>query len=250
MKIYQVKDYQEMSLKTAEIIAAQVILKPDSLLGLATGSTPLGAYQLLVKWCQEGLLDFSKVTTINLDEYQGLPETSDQSYVYFMRKHLFDHINIDRNRTFLPDGMEPDREKACRDYNELLKTLGKTDLQLLGLGHNGHIGFNEPGSYFEKETHCVKLSERTRSANRRFFSSEEEVPHYAFTMGIQNIMNAHHILLAVSGEAKAEMVKEAFFGPITPAVPASVLQLHDHFTLVADEAALSKCEKESLAMEE
>ena len=158
-----------------------------------------------------------------------------------MNENLFDHINIDKSRTFLPDGMEADSDKACRDYNEIIQAVGGVDLQLLGLGHNGHIGFNEPGIAFETETHCVNLTERTIKANMRFFPTEKDVPRQAYTMGIKTIMSAKKILVVVSGEDKADIVKEAFFGPVTPAVPASILQLHNDVIVVADEAALAKC---------
>lgn len=228
-----------MSRKAANIISAQIILKPDSVLGLATGSTPLGLYRQLAEWCDRGDLDFSQVTTVNLDEYKGLSKEDPQSYYYFMHENLFKKINIDRNKTFLPDGMEVDSDKACAQYNEILSSVGTVDIQLLGLGHNGHIGFNEPGSIFEKETHCVTLTDQTIQANRRFFESEEDVPRQAYTMGIKTIMSARQILVVVSGADKADIVKKAFFGPITPQVPASVLQLHPNVTLVADEAALA-----------
>ena len=240
MKIYRAKDYNDMSRKAANIISAQVIMKPGCVLGLATGSTPIGAYRQLVEWYKKGDLDFSEVTTVNLDEYRGLTRENDQSYYYFMNENLFDHINIDKSRTFLPDGMEADSDKACRDYNEIIQSVGGVDLQLLGLGHNGHIGFNEPGIAFETETHCVNLTERTIKANMRFFPAEKDVPRQAYTMGIKTIMSAKK-LLVVSGEDKADIVKEAFFGPVTPAVPASILQLHNDVIVVADEAALAKC---------
>ena len=242
MRIYAAKDYKDMSRKAANLISAQVIMKPDCVLGLATGSTPIGAYRRLVQMNQEGDLDFSRVTTVNLDEYKGISPDNSQSYRYFMDENLFNKVNIDKRMTYVPDGMEADSQTACRKYNEILRAVGPADLQLLGLGHNGHIGFNEPGDIFEKETHCVTLSERTIQANRRFFDSEEEVPRQAYTMGIGTIMSARNILLLVAGQDKAEIVKNAFFGPITPRVPASVLQLHPGVILVADEAALSQCD--------
>lgn len=240
MKIYKAMDYKDMSRKAANIISAQVIMKPDCVLGLATGSTPIGTYQQLVEWYKKGDLDFSGVTTVNLDEYKGLPRTNDQSYYYFMHENLFDQVNVNPENTHLPDGMEPDSEKECARYEELICSLGGVDLQLLGLGHNGHIGFNEPGEAFEKETHCVNLQERTIEANKRFFASADEVPRQAYTMGIKTIMQAKKILVVVSGEDKADIVAKAFFGPVTPAVPASILQMHNDVTLVGDEAALSK----------
>ena len=240
MKIYKAKDYKDMSRKAANIISAQVIMKPNCVLGLATGSTPIGTYDQLVEWYNKGDLDFSEVTTVNLDEYKGLPRTNDQSYYYFMHQHLFDRVNIDPERTNVPNGMEPDAEKECGRYEELICSLGGVDLQLLGLGHNGHIGFNEPGEAFEKETHCVDLTESTIEANKRFFASADDVPKQAYTMGIKTIMQAKKILIVVNGENKADIVERAFFGPVTPEVPASILQLHNDVTLVGDEAALAK----------
>ena len=240
MKIYKAKDYKDMSRKAANIISAQVIMKPNCVLGLATGSTPIGTYDQLVEWYNKGDLDFSEVTTVNLDEYKGLPRTNDQSYYYFMHQHLFDRVNIDPERTNVPNGMEPDAEKECGRYEELIRSLGGVDLQLLGLGHNGHIGFNEPGEAFEKETHCVDLTESTIEANKRFFASADDVPKQAYTMGIKTIMQAKKILIVVNGENKADIVERAFFGPVTPEVPASILQLHNDVTLVGDDAALAK----------
>ncbi len=239
MKIKIAEDYYQMSRIAANIISAQIIIKPDCVLGLATGSSPIGTYNQLVRWYEKGDLDFSEVTTINLDEYKGLSPDNPQSYRYFMNHHLFDRVNIQKSRTYVPDGLEADAEKACADYNAIIKNCGGIDLQLLGLGRNGHIGFNEPGAAFEKETHCVNLTQSTIDANSRFFSSEEEIPKQAYTMGIKSIMQAHKILVIVNGIQKAEIVKQAFFGPITPQVPASVLQLHPDVTLVADKEALS-----------
>ena len=211
MIICRTKDYQDLSRKAANIIRAQVILKPDCVLGLATGSSPVGTYQNLVKWYQKGDLDFSNVSSINLDEYRGLRPDNDQSYRYFMDTNLFNHINIDKSKTFVPNGLEEDSQKACDDYDQIIETMGGVDLQLLGLGHNGHIGFNEP-----------------------------DVPRQAYTMGIRSIMLAKKIVMVVSGEDKAEILKNVVNGPITPQVPASVLQLHRDVVIVADEAALSK----------
>ena len=241
MKICRAKDYNDMSRKAANLISAQIIMKPNCVLGLATGSTPVGTYRQLVEWYEKGDLDFSEVMTVNLDEYKGLARENPQSYYYFMNENLFGKVNINKTRTFLPDGTEPDSKTACEHYNEILRAVGDVDLQLLGLGHNGHIGFNEPGESFSTETHCIDLSEQTIKANARFFETLEEVPRQAYTMGVKTIMSARRILIIVSGEDKAEIVKRAFFGPITPQVPASILQLHRNVTLVADEAALSKC---------
>lgn len=240
MRIIETKDYNDMSKKAANILSAQVIMKPDCVLGLATGSTPIGTYEKLVEWYEKGDLDFSQVTSVNLDEYKGLDRKNDQSYYCFMHEHLFNHVNIKEENTNVPDGTQPDGEKECARYEELIRSLGGVDLQLLGLGHNGHIGFNEPADAFDKTTHCVDLTESTIEANKRFFASADEVPRQAYTMGIGTIMQAKKILIIVSGEDKADIVRDAFFGPVTPRVPASILQMHSDVTLVADEAALSK----------
>ena len=240
MRIYKAKDSEEMSRKAAGIVSAQIIMKPDCVLGLATGSTPLGLYKQLIEWYRNGDLDFSGVRTVNLDEYKGISRENDQSYYYFMHQNLFDHVNIPIENTHLPNGMEPDSEKECRRYEELIQSMGSVDLQLLGIGHNGHIGFNEPADAFDKLVHCVNLTQSTIEANKRFFASAEEVPKQAYTMGIQTIMRSKKILIIANGEGKADIVRDAFFGPITPRVPASILQLHNDVTLVADEAALSK----------
>ena len=240
MKIYAAKDYNDMSRKAGNLIAAQIIMKPDAVLGLATGSTPVGTYQCLTEWYKAGTLSFKTVRSVNLDEYKGLNRENDQSYYYFMHDHLFNHVNIRPECTNVPNGMEPDAEKECRRYEALIDSLGGADLQLLGLGHNGHIGFNEPAPVFEKMTHCVDLTESTIEANKRFFASADEVPKQAYTMGIGTIMKAKKILVVVSGEDKAEIVAKAFSGDVTPEVPASILQMHQDVTVVADKAALSK----------
>lgn len=242
MKIIKAKDYDDMSRKAANIISAQVIMKPDCVLGLATGSTPIGMYKQLVEWYNKGDLDFGDVTTVNLDEYRGLPKENEQSYYYFMHSHLFDYVNINPERTFLPDGMSEDPDAECARYEEVIRATGGVDLQLLGMGHNGHIGFNEPGEAFEKGTHCVDLQPRTIEANKRFFASIDDVPKQAYSMGIRTIMQAKKILVIVSGEDKAEALRNSLFGPVTPKVPGSILQMHPNVTIVADEAALSKCD--------
>lgn len=239
MRIICAKDYKEMSEMAADIIGAQVLLKPDAVLGLATGSTPIGTYEELVRRYEAGRLDFGKIKTVNLDEYRGLTRDNDQSYYYFMHSHLFDHININKNNTKVPDGMEPDALKAGQDYENIIKNYGGIDLQLLGLGNNGHIGFNEPGDEFIDKTHVVDLTESTIEANKRFFASIDDVPKQAYTMGIGSIMRAKRVLMVVNGKGKAEIVKEAFFGPITPKVPASILQLHNDFIMIGDVEALS-----------
>ena len=239
MRIYKTKNYDEMSKKAAQIIAAQIELKPECVLGLATGSTPVGTYQNLVKWYQEGSLDFSGVSSCNLDEYKGLSPENEQSYRYFMNHNLFDHVNIDPANCNIPDGMNTNAEEERARYDAVIDSLGGADLQLLGLGPNGHIGFNEPCDQFVKGTNKVTLTASTIDANARFFTSREDVPTHAYTMGIGAIMKAKRVLLVVNGENKARAVKDCFFGPICPQAPGSILQLHPDFTLVADEEALS-----------
>ena len=248
MRIYVTEDYQAMSRKVANLLAAQVMMKPDCVLGLATGSTPVGAYQRLVELYRAGDVDFSQVRSINLDEYVGLAPTHDQSYRYFMQSNLFDHVNIDPANTNVPLGLAEDPAAECRRYNQVIHDLGPIDIQLLGMGHNGHIGFNEPADHFPLGTHLVDLTHSTIEANKRFFASEADVPRQALTMGIGTIMRARNILVVVSGKDKAEIVRKAFCGPVTPQVPASVLQLHADVTLVGDEEALSEIRKEGMAV--
>lgn len=243
MKIIKTKNYDEMSVKAANLIGAQIVMKPDSVIGLATGSSPIGTYKELIRRCDAGEVDFSDITTVNLDEYRGLPRDNDQSYYYFMNHNLFDHVNIDKARTHVPNGMVEDAEKECADYEKLIKSIGGVDLQLLGLGHNGHIGFNEPADQFDKETHCVDLQESTIEANKRFFASADDVPRQAYTMGIGTIMQAKKVVVVVSGKDKAEIVKKAFTGPVTPSVPASILQMHRDVIVICDEDAYSEIEK-------
>ena len=240
MRIYRAKDYDEMSRKAANIIAAQMTLKPDSVLGLATGSTPIGTYRELIAKYSQGDIDFSRIKTANLDEYRGLPRENDQSYYYFMYENLFRHVNIDMANTNIPNGMEPDSDAECARYEKVIESLGGVDLQLLGLGHNGHIGFNEPADHFARMTNCVNLQASTIEANKRFFESADQVPKQAYTMGIKTIMQARKVLMVANGKGKADIVKKAFFGPVTPEVPASILQMHPDFILVGDEEALSE----------
>ena len=240
MRVYCAENYAAMSRRAANIISAQVITKPDSVLGLATGGTPVGAYQRLVECYKEGDLSFAEIRSVNLDEYYGLSPRHEQSYRYFMQSNLFDHIDIKPENTHVLNGLAKDPAEECAKYNQLIEDLGGIDLQLLGMGHNGHIAFNEPGDDFGLETHLVTLTDRTIDANTRFFDSRDDVPRQALSMGIKNIMNARRILMVVSGEDKAEAVLKAFAGPVTKEVPASVLQLHPDVTLVADKAALSR----------
>ena len=239
MKIIRTKDYADMSRKAANIISAQVIMKPDCVLGLATGSTPIGTYNQLVEWCEKKDLSFSKMHSVNLDEYRGLGGDHDQSYRWFMNHYLFSRVDIDVSKTNVPNGLAEDPDAECARYDALIDSLGGIDLQLLGLGRNGHIGFNEPADAFVKGTNKVALTKATIDANARFFASREDVPRFAYTMGIGSIMKAKRVLLVVNGKNKAQAVKDCFFGPIRPQAPGSILQLHPDFTLIADEEALS-----------
>lgn len=241
MKIYQRDDYTTMSRQVANIIAAQITLKPDCVLGLATGSTPIGTYKELIRANEQGDLSFAQVSSINLDEYVGLSPLHDQSYRYFMKDNLFDHVNIRPECTHVPNGMADDLTAECSRYNQLIDDMGGIDLQLLGMGHNGHVGFNEPTDHFELGTNHVTLAQSTIEANARFFGDDlSQVPTAAITMGIKNIMQAKTVLVAVSGEGKVDIVYKAFCGPVTPEVPASILQMHPNVILVGDKAALRK----------
>jgi len=232
MRIIKCENYAEVSRKAANLIASQITVKPDAVLGLATGSTPIGAYQLLIEQYNKGDLDFSEVTTVNLDEYVGLSPENDQSYRYFMNDNLFDHVNVRKDHTFVPNGLAADVNAECAEYEKRIEDLGGIDLQLLGIGGNGHVGFNEPAAAFDTVTHVVELKESTRQANARFFASIDEVPTHALTMGLKGIMGAKKVLLVANGPKKAEIVEKAFFGPVTPEVPASILQLHPDVTVI------------------
>jgi len=232
MKFIEVKTYEEMSKIAASIIASQIISKPNAVLGLATGSTPIGTYQKLVQWYESGYLDFSEITSVNLDEYYGLDGENDQSYRYFMNDNLFDHVNIDKSRTFVPNGLAADPKAEGKEYDDRIRALGGIDIQLLGIGLDGHIGFNEPAPVFTAETHIVDLDESTIEANARFFNSIEDVPKKAITMGMMSIMQAKKVLLIASGKNKEEIVKKSFCGPVDPFVPASILQLHPDLTVI------------------
>ncbi|MEE0945177.1 MAG: glucosamine-6-phosphate deaminase [Clostridia bacterium] len=235
MNYIKVNSYDELSQKAANIIAAQVIMKSCSVLGLATGSSPLGTYEKLVQMCKAGDLDFSAVTSVNLDEYVGLAADNKQSYRYFMDTNLFSKINIDKSKTYVPNGCADDMKDEGDRYDALIKGLGGIDLQLLGIGLDGHIGFNEPDEFFTKETHLVTLDQSTIEANARFFGSKDEVPTKAITMGMMSIMQAKKVLLIANGKNKKDIVEQAFFGPITPKVPASILQLHPDLTVIYSE---------------
>lgn len=235
MRIIEVESYEKLSALAADIIGAQVLLKPDCVLGLATGSSPLGTYANLVKRYEDGLLDFSKVRTVNLDEYCGLKGDDPQSYRYFMDTNLFNKVNVDKQNTHLPDGSAPDMDAESQRYEALVESLGWPDLQLLGIGQNGHIGFNEPEDTFPTTVHTVKLTESTINANSRLFDKPEDVPTHAITMGIGAIMKAKRVLL-IAGADKAAIVEKAFHGPVTPQVPASILQLHRDATVIFSKA--------------
>ncbi len=235
MKFITTKTYEEMSNKAADIIAAQIIVKPNCVLGLATGSSPVGTYKRLIEDNKNGKIDFSTVTSVNLDEYVGLDVSNDQSYRYFMNDNLFNHVNIDKAKTFVPNGCAADLKAEGENYDNMIKALGGIDLQLLGIGLDGHIGFNEPDAYFTGPTHEVVLDESTIKANARFFASEDEVPKTAITMGMMSIMQAKKIVLVANGAAKKEIVEKSFFGPIDPQVPASILQLHPDVTVIYSE---------------
>ena len=235
MNFIKVNTYEELSAKAAELICAQVTMKPNCVLGLATGSSPVGAYKKMIAKCRAGEVDFSKVSSINLDEYVGLDGKSDQSYRYFMDTNLFDHINIDKANTRVPSGIAADLAAEAKAYDEHIEEMGGIDLQLLGIGLDGHIGFNEPDEVFTKETHVVDLDPSTIESNARFFASADDVPRKAITMGMGGIMTAKKVLLIANGAAKKEIVEKAFCGPITPAVPASILQLHPDLTVIYSE---------------
>lgn len=237
MRIIIASDYADMSRKAADIISSQVQRKPESVLGLATGTTPIGLYEDLVEDCSCGTVSFARTTTFNLDEYRGIAADHPQSYRHFMNVHLFDHIDIAAERTHVPDGANPDAEAVCTAYEQAILDAGGIDLQLLGLGLNGHVGFNEPHDEFPVRAHCVDLTQSTIEANSRLFDRIDDVPRQAYTMGIGTIMKARALLVVVSGASKAEIVRTSCCGPVIPQVPASVLQLHPNVTYMLDEAA-------------
>ena len=239
MQIYQVETYEEMSKKAADIIAAHMVLKPDMTLGLATGSTPVGTYKALIEKYHQGTIDFSQITTFNLDEYVGLPAQNDQSYRYFMEDNLTNHINIPETNINFLNGMTNDPVAECTHYENSIREAGGIELQLLGLGHNGHIAFNEPSDHFERKTTLVELTQSTIEANTRFFALESDVPRKALSMGIGTIMAARNILIIVSGEEKAKAVRDVICGPVTPQVPASILQFHPSVIFIGDAGACS-----------
>ena len=242
LNIIKVKTPEEMGKAAADEFEAVIHAKPACVIGLATGSTPLPLYRELIAREKAGLIDFSRVRSANLDEYKGLAPDHPQSYRRFMQENLFDHISIKPENTIVPDGLAADIPAMCEAYERKIEDWGGVDIQLLGIGHDGHIGFNEPGSAFVAPTHVVDLTERTIEANSRFFASADDVPRQAYTMGTQTIMYARMILVVANGEAKAQAVHDMCYGPVTPECPASILQLHTNCVVVADEAALSLCE--------
>lgn len=240
MNLIEVRDYTEMSQKAAEYIIEKVRRIPNIKLGLATGGTPIGTYQNLIEDHQKNKTSYQNVLTFNLDEYVGLSGDNQNSYRYFMNDKLFNHIDIDKNNTFIPRGNVEDIEAECQRYEELIHHHGGVDLQVLGIGSNGHIGFNEPGTSFTSKTHVVNLTASTIEANARFFNSKEEVPTKAITMGISSIMKSKEILLLISGEKKREAMQKLLHAEVTESFPASILRNHPSVTIIADQAALAK----------
>ncbi|MBN8201613.1 MULTISPECIES: glucosamine-6-phosphate deaminase [Bacillaceae] len=244
MKIIRTADYNDMSQKAAQLMIEKIRLQPDMTLGLATGSTPKGVYAELINDHQKNGTSYEKITTINLDEYIGLPPSDPSSYRHFMNSELFDQLDIRLENTHLPNGAAEDMSQECERYEQLIKELVDIDLQLLGIGRNGHIGFNEPGTSFHSRTHVVDLAESTRKANARFFNSIEDVPAQAITMGIASILDSREILLLASGSAKAEAIRQLIYAEPDEQFPASALKLHANVTIIADEEALSLVSKD------
>ena len=239
MNVGVVDTYKEIGEKAADIFVAQLLMKPNSILGLATGSTPLSLYEALIQRYKDGKIDFSQVTSFNLDEYVGLAPDHEQSYRYFMEKNLFEHINIDKNKTYVPDGLVKDADAFGKAYDQQIKDMGYIDLQILGIGANGHIGFNEPDKIFTYATHKVDLAETTIKANSRFFDSIDDVPKQAISMGIGTIMKSKKIILMATGEAKAQAIRDAIYTDPAPEHPASILQFHQNVTVIVDKEAAS-----------
>jgi len=237
MRIILADNYEEMSKKAAAIVRNQIILKPDCVLGLATGDTPIGMYKELIKMHDNKEVDFSEVTTFNLDEYCKLNRDNTQSYYYYMNHNFFKHINVKKENTYIPNGAAKDIDEECRNYERQIKNKGGIDLQVLGIGANGHIGFNEPDINFEAETHLVKLDKMTIEANSRFFSSKDEVPTTAISMGIETIMKSRMIVLLANGEIKADAIYKTVKGKMCPEVPASIIQLHPNATMIIEKNA-------------
>ena len=247
MRLIVCDNQQEIANVGADMIAEVVVANPTAVLGLATGSTPVPMYQELIRRYEAGNLDFSSVRSVNLDEYYPLAPDNDQSYRYFMNHQLFDHINIDKNNTNVPDGLAADPAAACKAYEDIIRNLGGIDIQVLGIGGNGHIGFNEPAEALDPLTHLTDLTEDTIKANSRFFESEADVPRYALTMGIGTILSARRIMLIATGEAKAKAIATVLSGKLTTSCPASMLSLHNDVTVICDRAAVSLCDEATIA---
>lgn len=243
IQLYVTKDYQELSELAAQIVAEQIQAKPDSIIGFATGGTPLGLYTELIRKYERGELDFSQITTFNLDEYVGLTRDHPQSYYYFMWENLFSKVNVQKENINFPSGIFTNSEEVCRQYEEVVEKAGGIDLQILGIGTNGHIGFNEPARTLEVSTHLVELAEETIEANARFFGDKSEVPRRAITMGVGSIMKSKSILLLANGKNKAEAVSHIFSGIVDPMVPATLLQLHPSVKLIVDKEAAEIIER-------
>ncbi len=240
MRVIVCKNYEEMSDKATDLVRSQIVLKPDSVLGLATGSTPIGLYQRLCKLYEKGDIDFSEVTTFNLDEYYPISKDNSQSYYYFMNEQLFSHINVDKSKTFIPNGETDDPEKECEAYEALIEEAGGIDLQILGIGQNGHIGFNEPDENLNTKTHLTGLTQNTIDANSRFFEKKEDVPTKALTMGIATILKSKKIIIMANGESKRAAVAELLNEDITTSTPATMLKVHPDVVLICDEEAFGK----------
>lgn len=243
MNLMITKNYEELSKVAANEMAKIIKKKPNAVLGLATGGSPIGMYKELIRMNKDGEIDFSEITTVNLDEYIGLSGDHDQSYRYFMNENLFKHININKERTFVPNGLAQNVEEECRNYDAKIQEFGGIDVQLLGVGNNGHIAFNEPDINLVAGTHLTGLTEATIEANARFFDSKEDVPTTALTMGLGEIMKSKKIIVIASGEGKAEVVKAMLSGKISTNMPASMLQMHRDVTVIIDEDAAKLLEK-------
>ncbi|OAA93128.1 glucosamine-6-phosphate deaminase [Clostridium coskatii] len=237
MRVIIADNYKEMSKKAAVMVSSQVILKHDSVLGLATGDTPLGMYKELIKLYEDKEVDFSGVTTFNLDEYYKIQRENPESYYYYMNNNFFKYVNVKKEKIYIPNGTAKDIDEECRNYEDEIKNKGGIDIQILGIGANGHIGFNEPDVNFEAETHLVKLDKMTIEANSRFFNSKDEVPTTAISMGIKTIMQSKRVVLLANGEVKADAIYKTVKGKICPEVPASILQLHSDATIIVDKGA-------------
>lgn len=243
MKVIGTRNYEEMSKVASDIFAAELIHNSKAVIGLATGSTPIGMYQELIKKYEEGIIKFSESKSINLDEYCGLGKEDEQSYAYFMKENLFSKVDMKDENIYIPNGLNKNAKEECERYDQIIDDLGGADIQVLGIGNNGHIGFNEPGADFSSNTNQVDLTKITIESNARFFNSIDEVPTQAYTMGVRGVMKAKKILLLASGKGKSEIICKMITGKVNPAVPASILQLHSDVIVVADKEALEELMK-------